>query len=302
MAPDGRRGLFVGLSTLDVVQLVERTPGRNEKVPALDLVVAAGGPAANAAVVFAALGGRARLVTRISHDAVGDLVRADLAACGVEVVNTARADEPTTAVASILITRQSGERAVVSAADHGRSSRADLSVALGRAQGSSAQDRIDVMLMDSYETDLSAPLAAAARAAGVPVLLDVGAKKPWTADQLAQVDCAVVSEDYRPGGAPVIARDLADDGVRWGVATAGAGPVGWWAGDPARVERTAVPVVACVDTLGAGDFFHGALAYALAGSGLTPSGLDSGVAFAVQVASASVQSFGPRAWLKNLRR
>ena len=288
--------MFVGLSTLDVIQSVDRLPGPDEKVRALDVVVAAGGPAANAAVAFAALGGRARLVTRISHDAVGEAVRADLVAHGVEVVNAAAPDAPTTTVASVLVTRGTGQRAVVSAVDRGRSAH-DPAPGSGSAPADPGWvlTGAGVVLMDSYETDLSGPIAAAARRAGVPVLLDVGAKKPWTARQLADVDCAVVSHDYLPGGTAIIAADLAADGVRRGVVTAGAGPVTWWT--DGTLHQTPVPVVDVVDTLGAGDFFHGALAYALAGTGLTPPGLEAGVREAIRVAGASVRVFGSRAWL-----
>ena len=50
-------GVFVGLTVLDVVHRVTALPGRNEKITALSQFLAAGGPAANAAVIFAALGG-----------------------------------------------------------------------------------------------------------------------------------------------------------------------------------------------------------------------------------------------------
>lgn len=36
------KGLFVGLATLDVIQLVERLPTENEKIRALDFAFAAG--------------------------------------------------------------------------------------------------------------------------------------------------------------------------------------------------------------------------------------------------------------------
>ena len=65
-------GLFVGLVTLDVVQRVDRVPGPNDKVVASSLDVAAGGPATNAAVAFAALGGRSTLLTAVG---VGPPVR-----------------------------------------------------------------------------------------------------------------------------------------------------------------------------------------------------------------------------------
>src|SRR5262249_62103242 len=55
--------LFVGLCTLDIIQAVARMPGRNEKVTALRQSAAAGGPATNASVAFACLGGGAPLLS-----------------------------------------------------------------------------------------------------------------------------------------------------------------------------------------------------------------------------------------------
>ena len=51
-------GIFVGLTTLDVVQFVDGMPSSNRKTTARESWLAAGGPAAVAAVAFSALGGR----------------------------------------------------------------------------------------------------------------------------------------------------------------------------------------------------------------------------------------------------
>ena len=47
-------GLFCGLAVVDVIQLVQAPPGPDDKIVALDQLIAAGGPATNAAVAFAA--------------------------------------------------------------------------------------------------------------------------------------------------------------------------------------------------------------------------------------------------------
>jgi len=46
-------GLFCGLAVVDVIQLVEAPPAPDDKIVALDQIIAAGGPATNAAVAFA---------------------------------------------------------------------------------------------------------------------------------------------------------------------------------------------------------------------------------------------------------
>lgn len=279
----------MGLCTLDVIQLVDRIPGPDEKVVALDVSVAAGGPAANAAVVFAALGGRTTLVTRIGEDPAGAVVLEDLRAHGVEVVSVPGASSTT--VASILVTRGTGERAVVSATDRGRSSAVTGEVDLAHLVA--AVDPA-VVLIDSHEIDLSLPIAREATGRSVPVVLDCGAKKAHTDRQLPDVTVAVVSEAYLPSGAVA---DLRGHEVPFGAVTRGGGPITFWM--PGSLERELeVPAVTAVDTLGAGDFFHGALAHAIAGGGL--SSFPGAVRQAADVAALSVRQLGTRSWLQAL--
>ncbi|MEX5632997.1 PfkB family carbohydrate kinase [Parafrankia sp. FMc2] len=77
------KGVFVGLTTLDSIYLVDQLPGADEKCVARDFVMNAGGPATNAAVTFAYLGGRACLVSAIGTSPAAALVHDDLARSGV---------------------------------------------------------------------------------------------------------------------------------------------------------------------------------------------------------------------------
>ena len=52
--------LFAGLTTLDVVHRLDHTPDPGLKVTSTDFTMAAGGPATNAAVTYAALSAAAR--------------------------------------------------------------------------------------------------------------------------------------------------------------------------------------------------------------------------------------------------
>ena len=55
-----KRGLFVGMTTLDCLYQVARSPAANEKVTAHKSLLVSGGPATNAAVAFAQLGASKR--------------------------------------------------------------------------------------------------------------------------------------------------------------------------------------------------------------------------------------------------
>ena len=72
--------------------------------------------------------------------------------------------------------------------------------------------------------------------------------------------------------------------------------------DASRVTQSVTDVTVSVrqvaDTLGAGDFFHGALVHRLsAGGDLDAAALRSALAFAAATAARSIASFGTRDWL-----
>ncbi|HEY0484948.1 MAG TPA: PfkB family carbohydrate kinase [Mycobacteriales bacterium] len=280
------RGLFVGLTTLDLLYAVDALPRGDEKVVARRQTIAAGGPAANAAVTYAALGGHATLVTRLGDHPLARLARADLASRAVDVLDVCPAHEGPPPVSSILST--GSERAVVS-------------VNAGAFDTGPLVDVPEVgdcavVLADGHHAELAVPLVSAARRRGVPVLLDAGSWKPAAEPLLGLVTVVLCSADFRmPGvepGEPLL-RALLDRGAEWAGISAGEGPIRWASRGGGGLVP--VPAVAVADTLGAGDVLHGALAYGLAGSaGTRPARL---LAAAAEVASGSCRTFGTREWL-----
>ena len=259
--------LCVGLTTLDVVHQLAEPPrwGRKERSVGGELV--AGGPAANAAVTAARLlgPGSARLVTAVGTEPAAAPVYADLAQGGVEVVDLAP-DGWSVPVASAVVDVRNGERTVISPGalgDRGVSEEAARGYPLDRLVDDAA-----VVLLDGHHPALAARVTALALQAGVPVLLDAGSWKEELVGVLPRVTVAACSADFQPPGK----RRAGDDAVgaatvlhRLGVPTVlvtdGARPVVWSSMDGER-GTVAVPAVRVVDTLGAGDVFHGALAAA----------------------------------------
>ncbi len=292
MAPEPVRGTFVGLATLDVVQRVSRPPGPNEKVTALRQDIAAGGPAANAAVVFAALGGRARLVTALGRSSGAGLVRSDLERHGVEIVDLTPHRDAPVSISSITVVDATGERSVVSP-DAGTEmvpAPSDPMPLVGDA---------DVVLIDGHHPAVALATARAARAANLPVVIDAGRWKPVMADLLPLADDVVCSADFRwPGTADPSTSAQAirvSAGARLVAVTRGPSPVLWWEGEDA--SEVAVPAVTAVDTLGAGDAFHGAYAWWRTQPGRSAA---DRLGRAAVVAARRCASIGPRAWLADL--
>jgi len=284
-----------GLVTLDVLQVVERLPAPDDKVVATDLTVGFGGPAANAAATAAALGVPTRLVTALGSGQVADLVRSGLLDAGVELVDLLDGLPGTPAVSTVLVTRATGERAVVSVNATGVG---DLAA---RVRGL-ADDPVagaSVLLLDGHHLGAAVALARRARSAGVTVVLDGGSWKQGLDELLALVDHVVLSGDF------TLPASLVPDGVddlgavaALGPAlvarSAGSGPVRYLLADGTRgaVAPPQVPLDEVVDTLGAGDVLHGAYCAELV-LGRTPVGA---LERAVVTATESVRHRGARSW------
>lgn len=288
--------LCVGLTTLDVVHLVDGVPPSNRKVASHDFFVAAGGPATNAAVAAARLHGTARLMTALPRHPLSDLVAADLAGCSValEVADRSLTGPPLTA--AIMVTRATGERAVVSptgAAMDVPGTPEDLDV-------TAKLDGVGALLIDGYHRHLALPLARAAREREIPVILDAGSHKPYTDALLAVTDVAVVSDDFH---FPEVGTDahatlaaLLARGPAAAVISRGGDPLLVSTGGP--VAEVPVEPVEVIDTLGAGDILHGALAHKIATQGFDLTRLAEDLAWSSRVVGVSLGSFGTRAWLE----
>lgn len=274
----------VGLATVDLVQRVERLPGTDAKAEALSADVAAGGPATNAAITAAALGATVTLVTAVGAHPLGGLIRADTEAYGVTLLDATPLARTMPPVSAVTVLDATGERTIVSRNARGLEVTAPpgLSGVLATA---------DVVLADGHHP----LLARAAAGSGRPLLLDAGSWRPIFAELLPLADVVACSAAFRPPGAGGVRDALRAAGVRRGAITRGPEPVSWWSGD--EDGEVPVPEVAAVDTAGAGDVFHGALAVALGrGEDLVPA-----LSYAVGIAGIRVRHAGPRAWLGALQ-
>lgn len=309
---------FVGLTTLDVIHRGVAPQHRNQKVTATWQGVSAGGPAANAAVVAAALGAHAVLFTALGSSPAAAIARADLEAHGVTVVDLADAAFQL-AVSAILVDEATSERSVVSLDGGAHPVPMPQSLQL-------PEPKPVALLLDGHHPNL-AHYVANQLSNEVKIVLDGGRWKPIFAELIPMSDVAALSSEFHiPSGdsalpdgpqndevfgvagaagekAEVIdgALALGADGVvdaalalgaKAVVVTRGAEPVEW--NDGQLEGRIIVPPVHAKDTLGAGDAFHGALTYYLAAGQDLPTAIGQ----ANQVAATKVQHLGNRDWLQ----
>ena len=295
MTEPAPRGLFAGLCTLDLVHRLATLPGADEKVTASSQELAAGGPAAIAALTFAALGGVATLVTGLGGHPLAEVARRDLAEHGVTMRDLARhAEAP--AISAVRVHERDGARSVSSP---------DASTAAA-LQPPPALDAwvhdADVVLLDGHHRDLAIAVAQLARVESVPVVLDLGRRRPVFDVLLPRAQFAVASAAFMlDDDRPVDPAELVELGVDAAARSCGAGPIRWAV--PGDSGQVAVHPVTGGDTLGAGDVLHGAVAFAVAAVGAGPALAmwPQVLRFAADVASVRVEHVGVRAWLADPR-
>ena len=159
------KGVFVGLTTLDLIQYVEAFPQPDEKIQAEDRWIGAGGPAANAAIAFAALGGEAELVTALGSSLAAQMARQDLEESSVSVRDLAAGGE--LAISNIVVDA-SGRRTVVSVNGAGFAS---------LSGGAALGDDVDVVLADGHHVAGALPLLQQASELGCHTVFDGGSRK-----------------------------------------------------------------------------------------------------------------------------
>lgn len=255
--------ICVGHSALDRVFTVEAWPQASAKVRAHAYAEVGGGMAANAAVAVARLGGAAQFWGPAGADSVAEVMRAQLQAAGVDASGLRRFAGLSSSASAILIDAR-GERLIVSYRGTALEAPADW---LQLDQVGSA----GALLADVRWPQGAIAALRAARRAGIPGVLDADTAESATLQALArEAEYALFSEpglaDFA-GGIDIEAglRRALALGARLAAVTQGERGVFWIeAGEPSGLRHVPAFAVPVVDTLAAGDVFHGAFALELA--------------------------------------
>jgi sugar/nucleoside kinase (ribokinase family) len=281
-------GLFVGLVTLDLIYLATSAPSNNQKIVASDYTVAAGGPATNAAVTFSQLGNRSTLLGVVGADPITKLIQADLQTYGVATLDLEPRTTQPPPVSSIIVTQGTGERAVVSI-------NAVKTQVTSNCIPSDIVQGIDIVLIDGHQIAAGQTIAQVAKANNIPVVIDGGSWKPGFETVLPWVDYAICSANFYPpscNSATDVFAYLSAHGIPHIAITHGEEPIQYLSHGKTSVLE--VPEIYAVDTLGAGDVFHGAFCHYILGENFT-----NALAAAAKVASYSCQFFGTRRWMED---
>jgi sulfofructose kinase len=245
---------------LDAIYSVMDIPKEASKVLATAYVETGGGMAANASVAVARLGGTSEFWGRVGTDWVGDCILAELAAEGVDVTHVKRVQDGRSSSSAVLVT-PSGERTVVAYNDP----RLDLEpewLPLGRIGVA------DAVLADIRWRAGALAILTAAQHDGVPAVLDADTGPQDVVLELGRLanyimfSAAGLESLVGPGDAGAALRRAAREFTGTVGVTLGADGFLWL--DREAERWIPAPPVRAIDTLAAGDVWHGSFALEIA--------------------------------------
>lgn len=274
--------LCIGLATYDVVMAVDHHPGPDIKCLASSLLTAGGGPATNAAVTVARLGGKSAFAGYLGRDAFGEQHLREFIEEGVDPRWVVRGSLPTPL--SVILVKPDGDRTVVC-------HKAQMPV-LSPREVDFGNCHAGVILADGHQPWLAMEAARQAGNNRSPVVLDAGSVHAGALELLPHTDYLVASarfaEDFTGRADPREALEVLHQHAPCVVITLGKTGLVWK--DKAGEGSLPAFAVHAVDTTGAGDTFHGAFALAIARGQNLPAALT----YAGAAAALCCQKLGAR--------
>ncbi len=256
--------LAAGGAVQDIVMRVDAFPQPGGKVTASEFLVTSGGQAGNAAVAIARLGAVTSYIGALGdeNDDVANTIIKTFTAEGIDVSRVLRVPDAHSSVSLILIDA-AGEKMIATRRNQG------LSEAVPADPQAAVADRDAVMLDNRYD-NISLPICRAAKARGIPRVLDFDKPTPANDPLLQACSHVICSADAirDATGLTEIPAALAKFGEGYdGFLAVTDGPKGVYWLENGKVRHMEAFKVEAIDTLGAGDTFHGAFAVRLVETG-----------------------------------
>jgi sulfofructose kinase len=276
-----------GIAVQDILMRVETFPAPGTKASASEFVITGGGCAANAAVAIARLGGTVGFSGPVGDhdDAVTQRIIADLESEAVDCSHVVRVTGATASVSLILIDGV-GEKMIAT--------RRGRNLATARPDAQAAVADIDLLLVDNRFLEFVQALCEAAKTRKIPIVIDADKATRMDDPLLATGTHIIFSTEALRGttGIHDVSEALHVMRARLpGFLSATDGPAGaYWFEAGALMHMPAFAITP-VDTLGAGDTFHGAYALMLAEGADTKTA----IRFASAAAALKCQKFGGNA-------
>lgn len=281
------KGLFVGLTTVDIQYFVDSFPETNKKIKTQAPDVLVGGPAANAAITFALLNRSASLATVVGENKFSKVISNDFEEAGVDCIDLAK-NKNTVPVLATVVTSANGDRNIFT--HHPNSPENSVS-----AEKLFLELQPDILLLDGFYPEFALACAEIAKSKKIPVVADCGSWKPAYQKLLPLVDTVICSNDFFPPNHvnnKQVIRYLENTGVQHIAISRGNKSILFT--NKNSYGEISIDNAETVDTLGAGDVLHGAFCYYF----LKYKSFDKALKSASQVATFSCRYKGTREWLK----
>ncbi len=243
---------------------VERFPDPGTKVPASEFLITSGGQAGNAAVAIARLSGQVDFAGPMGaqDDEFANRIINILLSENIDCKGAVRVPGATTSVSLILVDAE-GEKMIATRRDQGMDAAIPHNPELAVAA-------VDAVLLDNRYPNFVMPICEAAQKRNIPRVLDLDRAAPLD-DPLVLASTHVISsaEALRgTTGLDDLQAALKKVGQHFkGFLAFTDGPRGvYWLQD-GKVRHMSAFKVKAIDTLGAGDVFHGAFTFRLVETG-----------------------------------
>jgi sugar/nucleoside kinase (ribokinase family) len=252
--------LCAGGAVQDIIMRVDQFPAAGSKVQASEYLITSGGQAGNAAVAVARLGAQCSYIGALgdTDDEVANTIAKTFAGEGIDVSRALRVPGARSSVSIIMIDR-TGEKMIATRRDTGLSSATPK-------DPDGAVASIDAVLLDNRYATLTLPICMAARKRNIPRVVDLDKPSPPD-DPLVMGSTHVIAsaEAMRDStGLKDYGAALQKFGETYkGFLAVTDGPAGVYWLDKGEMRHMDAFKVEAVDTLGAGDTFHGAFTYRL---------------------------------------
>lgn len=254
------RILCVGMPVRDLIYQVQDVPARGNKISASSFSEISGGNALNAAITISRLGGNAVLCGPIGREAANAPIYEAMAKEGVDTSGLVQLDDVVTPISNVMID-PSGERTIVTYRDPKLwSVKLPSPDVLLRG--------IDAILTENRCAEFVTDLCAEATRRGVPVVVDadrVMSQREGLLNASSHIIFSAEALHATAGRSDDLSSLRAIAGLTrafLGVTTGAKGVI--WIGEKGETRHMPAFPVHTVDTLGAGDAFHGAFTLAIA--------------------------------------
>ena len=252
--------------------------------------VAPGGPATNAAITHALLGGQATLMTAIGEGPWAGPVRNQLSRLGIRLIDLAAGTGYETPLTFVLVNEAGATRTIVNPP------RSAFALRRPETWDPAWGETPRVVLTDGFHLDETLGLLRAVRSLGADICFDGGSWKPGTDEVAGLLSVAICSERFvipgrRPDPETVIAW-FAEQGVPCIAITRGPESIlAWERGRRCEIE---IAKIDASDTTGAGDVLHGAFCFRYA----QKDEFEPALRRAAEIATDSCCGLGIQAWQK----